>query len=115
MRGNIIAPGTELTGVYRLQMDDYRNHLDRHIKPFWQAPEWLNKKGYKAAVLVRVDGRGQMISKQLLKSSGNADFDASVLETVDRAVPFPTPPEALSAKVSSEGIIIQFGDEGSPS
>lgn len=113
VRGNIIAPGTELTGVYRLQHEDYRNTLDRHIKPYWQAPEWLAKKGYRAQVIVRVNLQGQIISKKLVRSSGNPDFDASVLETVDRATPLPAPPEALSALVSADGIIIQFGDEGS--
>ena len=109
LKGNQLAAGTELTGVDRLQHDEYRIALDRHIKPFWQLPEWLTNKSLSAQVLIRLDGEGRLISKQLIKASGNRDFDDSVLLTIDRAAPLPAPPEKFISKVSLEGIILQFG------
>lgn len=112
IKGNAIAAGSSLTGIDKLEHEEYRGRLDRHIKPFWQLPEWLARKGLKALVLVRVDAQGRAISKQITKSSGNPDFDASVLETIDRAEPFPAPPEKFVAKVGGDGILLEFGEEG---
>ncbi|MBX2987934.1 MAG: TonB family protein [Bdellovibrionaceae bacterium] len=109
IKGNQLAPGTELTGIDKLQHEDYRNAVDRHIKPYWQLPEWLASKSYTALVLVKLDQQGRLISKQLMKTSGNPDFDASVLDTVDRAVPFPAPPEKFVAKAAVEGVLLEFG------
>ncbi|HRO66499.1 MAG TPA: cell envelope integrity protein TolA [Pseudobdellovibrionaceae bacterium] len=110
LKGNQIAAGTELTGIDKLQHDEYRGVLDRHIKPFWQLPEWLARKQYTARVLIRIDARGRLISKQLLKASGNRDFDDSVLLTIDQAAPLPVPPEKFLSKVAVEGIILEFGE-----
>lgn len=112
VKGNVIAAGSSLTGIDKLEHEEYRGRLDRHIKPFWQLPEWLARKGLRALVLVRVDAQGRPISKQVTKSSGNQDFDASVLETIDRAAPFPAPPEKFVAKVGGDGILLEFGEEG---
>lgn len=109
VKGNVLAPGTELQGVDRLQHEEYKTHLDRHIKQYWQLPEWLAKKGFRAQALVKIDSAGRLYSKRIMKSSGNNDFDENVLETIDRAVPLPAPPEKFIAKVGTEGILIEFG------
>ncbi|MBX3041280.1 MAG: TonB family protein [Bdellovibrionaceae bacterium] len=110
LKGNQVAAGSELTGIDKLQHDEYRGVLDRHIKPFWQLPEWLARKQYTARVLIRIDAQGRLISKQLLKASGNRDFDDSVLLTIDQATPLPVPPEKFLSKVAVEGIILEFGE-----
>lgn len=110
IKGNVLAAGSELTGIDRLQHEEYRANLDRHIKPFWQLPEWLGRKNLKAQVLVKIDGQGRLISKQLLKPSGNPDFDDSVMDTIDRAIPLPAPPVKFVAKVGMEGILLEFGE-----
>jgi colicin import membrane protein len=110
IKGNILAAGSELAGIDRLQHEEYRSNLDRHIKPFWQLPEWLGRKKLKAQVLIKIDGQGRLISKQLLKPSGNPDFDDSVLQTIDRAIPLPAPPVKFGAKVGLEGILLEFGE-----
>lgn len=111
VRGNQIAPGTELVGIEKLQHEDYRNALDRHIKPHWQLPEWLATKGYTALVLIRIDQQGRLISKQLMKTSGSTDYDTSVLDTVERAAPYPAPPEKFTAKAAVDGVLLEFGSE----
>lgn len=111
LKGNQVALGSELTGIDKLQHDEYRGALDRHIKPYWQLPEWLARQRYVARVLIRIDAQGRLLSKQLLNSSGNRDFDDSVLLTVDRSTPLPPPPEKFVSLASLQGIIIEFGGE----
>ncbi len=108
VKGNILSPGSSLSGLSRLQHDNYVADLDAHIKRNWALPEWLAKKDYKAQVRVKLDSRGQIISRQITKSSGNQSYDAEVLSTVDRSVPFPPPPEKFTSIVEVDGILIGF-------
>lgn len=107
-KGNILSPGTELTGLNKLQHEEYIVLLDRHIKENWTLPEWLARKNFKAQIRVRIDDKGHIISKQVVKSSGNPAYDDIVKATIEKSEPFPPPPEKFSAVVSVTGILIGF-------
>ncbi len=107
-KGNILSPGTEITGLNKLQHEEYIALLDRHIKENWTLPEWLAKKNLKAQIRVRIDDKGRIISKQLVRSSGNPAYDDIVKATIEKSEPFPVPPEKFSAVVSVNGILIGF-------
>ncbi|WP_374034533.1 TonB family protein [Bdellovibrio bacteriovorus] len=108
VKGNVLSPGTSLTGIAKLQNDNYISDLDRHIKQNWTIPEWLAKRDYKAQVRVFVDSRGNILGRKIVKSSGNPSYDEEVLATIDRSAPFPAPPEKLIAVFSVDGILIGF-------
>lgn len=108
IKGNVLSAGSALTGLSKLQHDSYIGDLDSHVKQHWALPEWLAKKDYKAQVRVRIDENGNIISRQITKSSGNPSYDAEVLATVDKSAPFPRPPEKFSAIVRIDGILIGF-------
>lgn len=114
IKGNQISPGTSLTGIDRLEHESYRNDLDRHIKKFWSLPEWLARKKFRAKVLVKIDDKGRLLQKRMIESSGDREFDDSVVATLDQAAPLPPPPEKFIAKVAVEGILIEFGEENQP-
>ena len=99
-----------MTGIAKLQNDNYISDLDRHIKQNWTIPEWLAKRDYKAQVRVFVDSRGNILGRKIVKSSGNPSYDEEVLATIDRSAPFPAPPEKLIAVFSVDGILIGFPD-----
>ena len=107
-KGNILSPGTEITGLNKLQHEEYIAILDRHIKENWTLPEWLANKYLKAQIRVRIDDKGRIISKQVVKSSGNPAYDDIVKATIEKSEPFPPPPEKFSAVVSVNGILIGF-------
>lgn len=107
-KGNVLSPGTELTGVNKLQHENYLGSLDRHVKQYWSLPEWLAKGDYKAQVRILVDEQGMLLNAQLIKSSGNPAYDEIVLETVKKASPFPIPPEKFKAMVSMNGMVLGF-------
>lgn len=108
VKGNVLSAGSALSGLSKLQHDTYISDLDSHIKQHWFLSELLAKKDYKAQVRVRIDENGQIISRQIFKSSGNPSYDAAVLATIDKSAPFPRPPEKFSAIVQVDGILIGF-------
>lgn len=108
IRGNMLSPGTALTGLSKLQHDTYAADLDGHIKQHWSLPEWLAKRELKAQVRVYIDSRGNILGRKIVKSSGNPSYDEEVLATIDRSAPFPAPPEKFLAVVSVDGILIGF-------
>jgi colicin import membrane protein len=108
VKGNIISPGTALTGLNRVQHEAYISDLDRHVKERWSLPEWLAKRDFKAQVRLRLDENGQIISREIVRSSGNQSYDDMVLTTIDQSAPFPRPPEKFVAIVSVQGILIGF-------
>nr|WP_295902477.1 TonB family protein [uncultured Bdellovibrio sp.] len=108
IKGNVLSPGTSLTGLTKLQHDTYASDLDSHIKQNWSLPEWLAKRDFKAQARVFIDSRGNILGRKIVKSSGNASYDEEVLATIDRSAPFPAPPEKFLAIVSVDGILIGF-------
>lgn len=108
IKGNMVSPGTSLTGLNRLQHDTYAADLDQHIKQNWTLPEWLAKRDFKAKAIVYIDSRGNIIGRRIVTSSGNQSFDDEVLQTIDKSAPFPAPPEKFVALVSVDGILIGF-------
>ncbi len=108
VKGNILSPGTSLTGLNKLQHENYIADLDRHIKERWALPEWMAKRELKAQARVRIDEKGQIISREISKSSGNLNYDEIVLDTIDQSAPFPIPPGKFAAIVGVQGIVIGF-------
>lgn len=108
IKGNMLSPGTALTGLAKMQHDTYAADLDHHIKQNWALPEWLAKRDFKAQARVFIDTRGNILGRKIVKSSGNPNYDDEVLATIDRSAPFPAPPEKFMAIVSADGILIGF-------
>ncbi len=108
VKGNILSAGTELTGLNKLQHENYVAQIDRQIKQNWAIPEWLAKKDYKAQILLKIDEKGQITFRQIVKSSGNPNYDDAVLETIDKSAPYPAPPEKLIAIIGTRGMLIGF-------
>ena len=107
-KGNVINPGTELTGLNKIQHENYVSEIDRKIKENWTLPQWLSNKDLKAQALIKIDENGVVVYNQIYKSSGHAAYDDIVLDTITRSSPFPKPPEKFLAIVGVKGILIGF-------
>lgn len=107
-KGNVINPGTELTGLNKIQHENYVSEIDRKIKENWTLPQWLTNKDLKAQALIKIDESGVVVYNQIYKSSGHAAYDDIVLDTITRSSPFPKPPEKFLAIVGVKGILIGF-------
>lgn len=78
----------------------YMNQIRRLINFFWQqnldnlsGP--LHRRQYETVVSVVISDKGQLISMEVLKASGNEKVDACVTKAFEAAGPFPPPPELL--------------------
>lgn len=111
VKGNVISAGTSLTGVNKLQHDQYRSLLNDHVKHNWTAPEWLSNKKLKTQVLVKFDQSGMLLEKKILHSSGNTEFDTLALTALERSVPLPAPPEKFLDIVRYNGVVVEFGGD----
>ncbi len=107
-KGNAISKGSELTGIAQLEHDEYVAAVERHVRSKWELPQWLANKDLKAQVRVKFDERGNVIGKQLVRSSGNPAFDEVVMDTVTKASPAPAPPEKFVRLLANEGILFGF-------
>lgn len=107
-KGSVLNPGTELTGLNKLQHENYVALLDKKIKENWTLPQWLSNKDLRAQALIKIDENGVVIYNQIFKTSGNTTYDDFVLETIDKSSPFPKPPEKFVALVGVKGILIGF-------
>lgn len=107
-KGSVLSPGSELTGVNKLQHENYQGDIDQHVKHYWSLPEWLARGNYSAQVKIFLDEQGLLLKVQMVKTSGNSSYDDIVIETVKKAVPYPPPPEKFKAVVSINGIVLGF-------
>lgn len=93
VKGNVINPGTALTGLAKAEFGGYVSELHSHVQSYWNLPEWLRDAKLKATVVVFIDGSGKVIKRHLERSSGDERFDDLAIKAVDDASPFPKPPE----------------------
>jgi TonB family protein len=107
-KGNILSPGTELTGVNKMDHQDYHTALDRHVKEYWRLPEWVAKANLKTQVRIYLNENGLLVNAKIVKSSGQASYDESVMESVKKASPYPAPPTKFRDIVEVEGILLGF-------
>lgn len=107
-KGNVLSPGTELTGLNKLQHESYSSELDRHVKKYWSLPEWLAHKPYSAQVRIYLNEQGALINAKIVKSSGVKEYDDSVLESARKASPYPPPPPKFKDIVAVTGILFGF-------
>lgn len=67
-----------------------------------------NTQQLSARVKVKITASGAVISKALVKRSGDSAFDQSALRAVERASPLPAPPAAVEAEALRDGFVVDF-------
>lgn len=102
--GNQVSQGLATEGELAQESDAYMAKVKSHLQKSWDIPSWMNHSKLRARILVKLSARGEVLSKDFLKRSGNAEFDSTVEKAIDRANPFPAPPPLLRAAYQDEGI-----------
>ncbi len=108
IKGRVISAGSSITGLDKLEANTYLQDLDAQVKNHWALPQWLMNKPYKTQILVKFNADGKIISRSVLKSSGQTSYDNYCLQSVDEAAPFPKVPEKFTEKFSQDGVVIGF-------
>lgn len=78
-------------------IDGYSSSLWGAISKHKKYPKIAAMRGWEGEVIVelQLDGNGKLKSKKITQSSGHEVLDKQALEMVEKALPFPIPPDAL--------------------
>ena len=85
----------------------YFSTLKDLIRTYWQVPHWMHTEGLNTLVVTKVKPNGEISHIDIIKSSGNNDFDNLALNAVRNASPFPTPPIVVKDALEN-GIVFSF-------
>ena len=90
--------------------ESYGNTLWGAIGKHKQYPRIAQMRGWQGEAIVelQLDGNGKLKSKKIIQSSGYDALDKQALEMVEKAAPFPAPPEALRGSNFSIKVPIPF-------
>ena len=72
------------------EVDKYRSLIRQRVSHSWNRPVGV-AKGLKCVVSVRLAPGGEVLSANVVRSSGNTTFDRSVENAVYKAAPLPLP------------------------
>ncbi len=108
-KGAKISEGNSQTGeeVHDFEVVKYFTLLISHINMYWNLPQELAAQNLRAKVYVEINNDGIVLKKQIKESSGNEEFDVRVLETIERASPFPRPVSSVQKQLS-DGLVFGF-------
>jgi TonB family protein len=96
---------TGLKGIPAADYSNYLNQLKRRVESVWKYPE--NVTGvHKVAIRFALDRAGKLTLSEVMESS-DSRLNASALEAIRRASPFPAIPESLK-DLANEPMIIRF-------
>lgn len=88
----------------------YGNALWSAISKHKKYPKIAQIRGWEGEAIVELvlDSNGKIKSKKIAQSSGFEALDKQALEMVDKAAPFPTPPEALRSNSFTITVPVPF-------
>jgi TonB family protein len=70
----------------------YAQIVQQEVRKKWRYPAIGTQSIPAATVWVRIDKRGKIVDKRLVKSSGKSDYDASVLRALEDVTSLPEQP-----------------------
>lgn len=106
--GNKVSSGNSLTGLERIDFNQYLDEIKGKVNANLSIPQWLADTDLRAQVQVLIDERGYITKREIKKSSNNDVFDAKVIEAIDASSPLPAPPARLRGVLSTSGITFNF-------
>jgi len=96
---------TGLKGIPNADYSQYLKQLEKRVHSVWKFPDEVSGV-QKVAVRFTLDRAGKLIQADVLESS-DARLNASAVEAMRRASPFPPIPESLK-DLANEPMIIRF-------
>ncbi len=90
-------------GEFEIKHKAYFVIIRDRINENWFYPEGFNRKGVSVIVSIRIGRGGELIENRVEKTSGNRQFDLSLLHAVKKSAPFPPLP------IDFEGEFLETG------
>jgi colicin import membrane protein len=87
----------------------YQNELQAHVKSGWR---WMQRSSHlRTLVEAKLRPDGEITSVRILQSSGNSNFDDSVVRAVKKASPVPPPPREFYSDFATVGFWFDSKDQ----
>ncbi|MGE5301714.1 MAG: TonB family protein [Alphaproteobacteria bacterium] len=96
---------TGLKGIPAADFNQYLNQLKKRVESVWKYPDGVSGK-QRVSVVFTLDRAGKLIRADVLESS-DSRLNASAVEAMKRASPFPPIPESLK-ELANEPLRMQF-------
>lgn len=106
--GESISKGESLRGLTKLEYENYVEKLRQQIEQQWQLPGYLSQKFLASQVRIWIASNGNLIRYEVLKVSGNPQFDQIVEGTVKIASPYIPPPSQLVSTLETIGVDVEL-------
>jgi protein TonB len=113
----IAEPIKEAPPVPRISQADMDDARGKYSSSLWGAiskhkryPKIAQMRGWQGEAIIelQLDGNGKLKSKKISQSSGYEALDKQALEMVEKALPFPTPPEVLRGSPFTISVPVPF-------
>ncbi len=78
--------------------DSYYAIISEIIWSQWVYPA-IESSGLEVIVSIKIDGKGNIVSQEIEKPSGNTLFDQSALRAISKANPLPSPPMGMETDI----------------
>jgi len=97
----------------RIPIDDpeylkYQALVRGRIMGRWVVPNGVPTGDYRMRIIVYISQGGDVISKRWAKRSTIEMLNSSAMRAIERASPFPIPPERMKWETYNEGFLIEF-------
>jgi TonB family protein len=96
---------TGLKGIPAADFNQYLNQLKKRVESVWKYPEGVSGK-QRVSVVFTLDRAGKLVRADVLESS-DSRLNASAVDAMKRASPFPPIPESLK-ELANEPLRMQF-------
>jgi protein TonB len=108
------SPG-QSAALARLQANWAKTLMNR-LERYKRYPAAAERRGIKGVAVVRfrVDRSGHVVSSEIMKSSGSPILDEEALAVLERASPFPVPPDQIADPFLENFLPIWFGMKPDP-
>ncbi len=87
---------------------NWRNSMLGRLKRYHRYPSEAHNASGVALVEFAIDRNGRLLSRRLVKSSGNTALDVDSTELVQRAAPFPPPPAGASNDLLTIAVPVRY-------
>ena len=112
LAGNRLSKGNTLTGEGGAEVQtlfqEYASQFPDWVRPHWNLPGYLINRNLQCRIRVFVSAMGDLIKVKVMNSSNDEEYDRKAVAAIERAAPFPAPPETIRARVVKGDIILGF-------
>ncbi|EQC45534.1 TolA C-terminal domain protein [Bacteriovorax sp. Seq25_V] len=110
--GNRISEGSALYGNGGEnsgdELDKYALSITDLVRRNWSLPGFLSNKDLSCQIQVFISKTGKLIKTNIIKSSGNTDYDQRALNAILKVGNFPAPSEVIANQISTGQIALGF-------